>query len=168
LNIELTLTEKYYLNEILTELKQYQISSKDRKKIKQQILEHIQESREHAGDSINELGDATTFVKDYLEINGIDLHSQIKKIRKSKSRTGMFIVMGCFTSIVTYFISQLILSMYLTKSFNPLNTDNSFDYNIFYRISDNPWWNSLLIIISISISLLVTVLIVLIYGKKSK
>ncbi len=68
--------EKQFLNEVLEELKQYQISSKNRKDIKQQLLEHIQESHEHGQDSINELGDTTTFVKDFLEINGIDLLSE--------------------------------------------------------------------------------------------
>ncbi|MDM5155333.1 hypothetical protein QUF88_16420 [Bacillus sp. DX1.1] len=160
MNIKLNMEEKQFLNEVLEELKQCQISSKDRKNIKQQLLEHIQESREHGQDSINELGDTTTFVKDFLEINGIDLHSEIKQIRKSKSRTGILFVIGFFTSIVTYLISQLLLSMFLTESFNPLNTNNSFDYNIFYQISDNLWWNSLLMIISISTSLLVSMLAV--------
>ncbi|GGB57363.1 hypothetical protein GCM10011409_38590 [Lentibacillus populi] len=55
--IKLTMEEKQFLNEVLEELKQYQISSKNRKDIKQQLLEHIQESHEHGQDSINELGD---------------------------------------------------------------------------------------------------------------
>ncbi|MGE7875196.1 hypothetical protein [Bacillus paramycoides] len=159
MNIKLTIEEKQFLDEVLDELKQYQISSKHRKTIKQQLLEHIQESREHGQNSIKELGDATTFVKDFLEINGIDLHSEIKHIRKPKGRTGILFAIGLFTLIVTYLGLQLILSMFLTESFNPLNTNSSFDYNIFYQISDNSWWNFLLMFISFSTSLLVSIFV---------
>jgi hypothetical protein len=158
MNIKLNMGEKQFLNEVLEELKQYQISSKNRKNIKKQLLEHIQESREHSLDSINELGDSHNFVKDFLEMNGIDLHSEIKQIRKSKNKTGVLLAIGFFTLIVTYLISQLLLSMFLTTSFTPLNTNKSFDYNIFYQISNNSWWNSLLMTISITASLLVSVL----------
>lgn len=157
MNIELSLAEKQFLHEVLEELKQFQISSKDRRNIKQQILEHIQECREYGQDSIDELGDATTFVKDFLDINGIDLHSKIKQIRESKSRTAILFVIGFFALIVTYLGSQLILSMFLTESFNPQNTNSSFNYNILYQISDNSWWNFLLMLISVSISLLISV-----------
>ncbi|MXQ54395.1 hypothetical protein [Shimazuella alba] len=157
MNVELSFAEKQFLNEVLEELKHYQISSKVTKEIKQQLLEHIQESREHGQDSLTELGDKTTFVKDFLEMNGVDLHSQIKQIRKSKKSTGILVVIGFTTLIITYLLSQLILSMFLTESFNPLHTNNSFQYNIFYRISDNSWWNSLLVITSIVTSLIVSV-----------
>jgi hypothetical protein len=166
MNIKLTLEEKQFLNEVLEELKQYQISSKNRKDIKQQLLEHIQESREHGQDSINDLGDTTTFVKNFLEINGIDLLSEIKQVRKSKSRTGILFGIGFFSLILTYLGSQLILSMFLTESFNPLNTSSSFDYNIFYQISDNLWWNSLLMIISIFTACLVSVLVIKLFVRK--
>ncbi|WP_243522842.1 hypothetical protein [Bacillus pseudomycoides] len=160
MNMKLNMEETQFLNEVLEELKQYQISSKNRKIIKQQLLEHIQECREHGQDSINDLGDTTTFIKDFLEMNEIDLHSEIKQIRKSKNRTGILFVIGFFTSIVTYLTSQLLLSMLLTESFNPINTNNSFDYNILYQIADNSWWNSLLMITSISISALISMLVV--------
>ncbi|MGE7625190.1 hypothetical protein ACQKMD_19845 [Viridibacillus sp. NPDC096237] len=159
MNIELSLTEKQFLNEVLDELKLYQINSKDRKYIEQQIVEHFQESREHGEDGINELGDTETFVKDFLDINGIDLHTKIKQIRKTNSRMGISFVIGSFTFIVCYLISQLLLSMFLTGSFNPQN-NNSFNYNIFYQISDNFWWNSILMIISFSISSLLCTLVV--------
>lgn len=168
MNIKLNMEEKNFLNEVTKELKQYQISAEERKNIKQQLLEHIQASREHGQDSISELGNTTTFIKDFLEINGIDLHSEIKQIRKSKSRTGILFVVGFFTLILTYLSSQLILSMFLTESFNPQNTIHSFDYNIFYRISDNLWWNFLLVTISISTTCLGTVLVVKLFAQKMR
>lgn len=160
MKMKLSKEETQFLNEILEELKQYQISSKNRKIIKQQLLEHIQECREHGQDSINDLGDTTTFIKDFLEMNEIDLHSEIKQIRKSKNRIGTLFVIGFLTSIGTYLTSQLLLSMFLTESFNPLHTNNSFDYNILYHIADDFWWNSLLMITSISISVLLSTLVV--------
>ncbi|WP_077618415.1 hypothetical protein [Bacillus sinesaloumensis] len=166
MNVKLNMEEKKFLNDVMSELKHYQISVKDRKNIEQQLIEHIEESREHGRDSIDELGDTATFVKDFLEINGIDLHAEIKQIRNSKSRTGFLFGIGFLTLFLTYLGSQLLLSMFLTESFNPLVTSSAFDYNIFYRISDNVWWNSLLMMISISIACLLSVLVVMLTKQK--
>ncbi|MCI0767806.1 hypothetical protein [Bacillus sp. TL12] len=160
MNMKLNMEEEHFLNEVLEELKQYKVSSKNRKILKQQLLEHIQECREHGQNSINDLGDAKTFIKDFLEMNEIDLYSEIKQIRKSKNKIGILFVIGFVTSIVTYLTSQLLLSMFLTESFNPLHTNNSFNYNILYHIADNSWWNALLMMTSISISALISMLVV--------
>ena len=160
MNIHLTLAEKQFLHEVMTDLKQYQIHSKDRRNIRLQLLEHIQAAREHGQDSIQELGEPATFVKDFLELNGIDLHSKMKQIQKFKSRPGLLWVTGVCSFILAYLCSQLILSMFLTEAFNPQKTYNSFDYHIFYRISEHSWWNVLLMMISISASLLVSALVV--------
>lgn len=167
MHLKLSSEEKQFLDEVLTELRQYQISAKDRRIIKQQLLEHIQESREYGQDGISQFGDATTLIKDFLEISEIDLHSEIKQIRKSTTKTKILIAAGFFTSIVTYIISQFLLSMFLTESFNPLHTNNSFDYNVFYQISDNSWWNAMLMTVSISASLLISVIVVFYIRKKS-
>ncbi|EOA3903887.1 hypothetical protein ACH0R4_RS05215 [Bacillus cytotoxicus] len=89
----------------MEELKQYQVSYKNRKIVKQQLLEYMQECREHGQDSLYDLGDTATFVKDFLEMNGINLHSEIKQIRKSQNRTGVLFVIGFFTILVTYLTS---------------------------------------------------------------
>ncbi|MEB2281858.1 hypothetical protein LAV73_17940 [Lysinibacillus xylanilyticus] len=162
MSMELSLVEKQYVTEVLNELKQYRISSKERKNIKQQLLEHIQESRDNGIDSINDLGDTTTFIKDFLEIKGIDLHSEIKQMRKSQP--GISIVIGVCTFIIAYLACQLILSMFLTDSFNPQNTIAAFDYNIVYQISDVAWWNFLLISISIFTSSLISLCAIKIFG----
>ncbi|PFA17738.1 MULTISPECIES: hypothetical protein [Bacillus cereus group] len=167
MNRNLTKEEKQFIREVLEELKQYQVSSRKRNIVKQQLLEHIQECRVHDQDSLKDLGDATTFVKDFLEMNDIDLHSEIRQIRKFKNRTGKLFVIGFFTSIVTYLASQLLLSMFLTETFNPLHSNHSFDYNILYQIADNSWWNFLLMITSISISVVISMLVVLYMRKVS-
>lgn len=160
MKIHLSIEEKQFLDEVLKELKAYDISSTERKQIKQQIVEHIQEAREHGYDSVDELGDITTFVKDFLEVKGIDLHSKMKQMRNSKNRRGTLFVISLSTLIGTYLISQLLLSMFLTQSFNPLNTNKSFQYNVFYQISDHSWWNVLLISMSVIISMLASGLVV--------
>ncbi|EOW9527414.1 hypothetical protein ACO11K_001044 [Bacillus cytotoxicus] len=161
MNKNVTQEEKRFIREVLEELKQYQVSYKNRKIVKQQLLEHMQECREHGQDSLYDLGDTATFVKDFLEMNGIDLHSEIKQIRKSKNRTGILFVIGFFTILVTYLTSQLLLSMFLTESFHPQRDNHSFNYNILYQIADNSWWNSLLMLTSMSISVLISMLVVL-------
>lgn len=166
MTMKLSMAEQQFLDEVLEELKQYQISSKNRRNIKQQLLEHIHESREHGEDCIKELGDPATLVKDFLELNGIDLYSENKQLRKLKDRKGILFVIGFFTLIITYLGSQLILSMFLTESFNPQTTNSSFNYNIFYQISDNSWWNSMLMIISISTSCLVSLVVIKLLVRK--
>ena len=47
------------------ELKKYDISLEERDNIKRQILEHIQECREHGEDSIDDLGTPQLFVQDF-------------------------------------------------------------------------------------------------------
>ncbi|MED3038419.1 hypothetical protein P4313_26015, partial [Bacillus tropicus] len=39
--------------------------------------------------------------------------------------------------------------------FNPTNSKTTFDYNILYRISENQWWNALLITTSLTLSVVV-------------
>ncbi|CAM4269509.1 hypothetical protein BAMA_20955 [Bacillus manliponensis] len=166
MNIKLTTAEKHFLNQVLTGLAQYEISEADRKVVEQQLLEHIEESREYEQDSMSQLGDPETFVKDFLEIHEIDLHSEIKHMRKPTHQTKTLIATGFFTSIVTYIMSQFLLSMFLTQSFSPLQTNQSFNYNVFYHISDNSWWNAMLMLISISISLLISLCVVLYMRKR--
>ena len=53
------------LTDVLKELKKYDISLEERDNIKRQILEHIQECREHGEDSIDDLGTPQLFVQDF-------------------------------------------------------------------------------------------------------
>ncbi|MGR3762945.1 hypothetical protein [Rossellomorea sp. NS-SX7] len=161
----MTIQEKNYINEVLDELKRYHISSNDRKKVKQQLMEHIQVSREHGLDGIGELGDIETFVKDYMEINEIDLHSHIKSIQTSKIETRRPIVIALLASMAAYLISQLIFSLFLTESFSPLRSSD-YDYNILYRVTEHSWWNVLLILTSLTISLFAGSLILFLHKRK--
>jgi hypothetical protein len=163
MKVNLNAEEKQYMEEVLNELRPYKIKSNEQRKIREQIIEHFEESRENDHDGISQLGDVETFVKDYLEINGIDLHTEITKMRRAKSRKGILVAIGICTSLISYFISHILLSMFLTESFNPLNYKGQHDQDI-YEVS-NIWWDSMLFFISISISLVVTVLTVL-YTKK--
>ncbi|MBE7103515.1 hypothetical protein FT637_10745 [Bacillus cereus] len=162
---ELNGKEKQFLTDVLKELKQYDISLEERENIKQQILEHIQECRENGEDSINDLGTPQLFVQDFLEINEIDLRVKMKELRNVNEKSSTLIISGIFTSIITYLISQTTLSIFLTESFNPNNSKNTFNYNILFRITENQWWNSILIMISLTVSLLISIILV-IYKKR--
>ncbi|MEK7016437.1 hypothetical protein [Bacillus sp. FSL R9-9410] len=157
---ELNDKEQQFLTDVLKDLKQYDISLEERENIKQQILEHIQECREHGEESINDLGTPQLFVQDFLEINEIDLRVKMKQLRNVNKKSSTLIIGGIFISLITYLISQTTLSIFLTESFSPNNSNKTFNYNILYRITENQWWNSLLIMISFTISVLVFISLV--------
>ncbi|HDR8184158.1 TPA: hypothetical protein QC116_006015 [Bacillus thuringiensis] len=158
--------EKQFLTDVLKELKQYDISLEERGNIKRQILEHIQECREHGEDSIEDLGTPQLFVQDFIEINEIDLQVKMKQLQNKKRKFNTIILSGIFIAVITYLISQTTFSLFLTESFNSTNRKNAFNYNILYRISENQWWNALLIMISFTLS--VVVFISLVSYKKRK
>ncbi|GAB6435481.1 MULTISPECIES: hypothetical protein [Bacillus] len=158
--------EKKFLTDVLKELKQYDISLEERDNIKRQILEHIQECREHGEDSIDDLGTPQLFVQDFLEINEIDLQVKMKQLQTEKGKFNTFTLSGIFIAVITYLISQTIFSIFLTESFNLTNSKNAFQYNLLYRISENQWWNALLIMTSLTLS--VVVFISLVSYKKRK
>ncbi|WP_142953865.1 hypothetical protein [Bacillus cereus] len=163
---ELNGKEKLFLTDVLKELKQYDISLEERDNIKQQILEHIQECRENGEDSINDLGTPQLFVQDFLEISEIDLQVKMKQLQNEKGNSSTFILGGILIAVITYLISQTTLSLFLTESFSGTNSKNTFNYNLLYRIAENQWWNSILIMISFTLS--VVVFISLVSYKKRK
>ncbi|MEB9506925.1 hypothetical protein P4J13_23615 [Bacillus anthracis] len=158
--------EKQFLTDVLKELKQYDISLEERENIKRQILEHIQECREHGEDSIDDLGTPQLFVQDFLEINEIDLQVKMTQLQNEKGEFNTFMFRSIFIAVITYLISQTTFSIFLTESFNSTNSKNTFNYNILYRISENQWWNVLLIMLSFTLS--VAVFISLVSYKKRK
>lgn len=158
--------EKKFLTDVLKELKQYDISLEERDNIKRQILEHIQECREHGEDSIDDLGTPQLFVQDFLEINEIGLQVKMKQLQNKKRKFNTIILSGIFIAVITYLISQTTFSIFLTESFNPTISKNTFQYNLLYRISENQWWNALLIMTSLTLS--VVVFISLVSYKKRK
>ncbi|MGR5862859.1 hypothetical protein ACT7CY_23520 [Bacillus pacificus] len=158
--------EKQFLTDVLKELKQYDISLEERENIKRQILEHIQECREHGEDSIDDLGTPELFVQDFLEINEIDSQVKMKQLQNEKAKFNTFMLRGIFIAIITYLSSQIIFSIFLTESFNQNNSKSAFQYNLLYRISENQWWNALLIMTSLTLS--IVVFISLVSYKKRK
>lgn len=158
--------EKQFLTDVLKELKRYDISLEEMENVKRQILEHIQECREHGEDSIDDLGTTQLFVQDYLEINEIDLQVKMKQLKNKKGKLNTSMLRDIFIAVITYLVSQTTLTIFLTGSFNPTNSKNTFQYNLLYRISENQWWNSLLIMISFMLS--VAVFISLVSYKKRK
>ncbi|WP_042143795.1 hypothetical protein [Paucisalibacillus sp. EB02] len=162
MNVQLTMEEQQFLQEVLAELEELRVGSKERAIVKEQLLEHFQEAHEHGDDSIYRLGDPSTFVQDFLEINGINIQSNTKQ---TKPKSVRLTVIGFLTFVATYIISQLCFSLFLTDSFSQ-ERDPTLQYNLFYNISSNTWWNGLLILISITISVILTILAIY-YTRKS-
>ncbi|MEH7380952.1 hypothetical protein V7138_10765 [Bacillus sp. JJ1533] len=147
----LTKAEKDYIEKVLLELKKHKITKEQLHSIKEQLLEHISSSHENGENSIEQLGDSETLVKDYLEIYGIDMNDAEKQ--KSKPSP---IMLGAISFPIVYMLCQLILSLFLTQSFSQ---ERSFEYNIIYRISEQPWWNILLVLISFFTALAFSILL---------
>ena len=70
------------------------------------------------------------------------------------------------SQFITYLSSQIIFSIFLTESFNQNNSKSAFQYNLLYRISENQWWNALLIMTSLTLSVVVFISLVS-YKKES-
>jgi hypothetical protein len=166
--VKLSRKEERFLQEVLDELEPYWISEEERETIQQQIIEHIEESREQGEDGVESLGSSTTFVKDFLEINGIDLHAEIQKTHNSPKKNGALVAVGICTLIGTYVLSQLVLSLVATDAFNPLNKNGFDDYHLLFQISTNPWWNTMLLLISLSVSCLSAFMAVRLWKKPLK
>ena len=158
--------EKQFLRDVLKELKQYDISLEERENIKRQILEHIQECHEHGEDSINDLGTPQLFVKDFIEINEIDLQVKMKQLQNEKENSTHLSYVAYSSQLLLTSSHQTTFSIFLTELFNSTNSKNTFNYNILYRISENQWWNVLLIMISFMLSVVVFISLVS-YKKKA-
>ncbi|THE13031.1 hypothetical protein E1I69_09160 [Bacillus timonensis] len=155
----LTKIEKDYVEKVLLELKKYKINKEQLNSIKEQLLDHISSSHENGENSIEQLGDSETLVKDYLEIYGID-----KEYPEKQKLKPFPFFLGAISFPVVYLFSQLILSLFLTQSFSQ---QKSFEYNIIYRISEQPWWNTLLVSISLFTALAFSVVITVILRRWS-
>ncbi|RFB14789.1 hypothetical protein DZB84_15215 [Bacillus sp. HNG] len=155
----LTKIEKDYVEKVLLELKKYKINREHLDSINEQLLDHISSSHENGENSIEQLGDSETLVKDYLEIYGIDKdYPEKQKLKRSP------FILGAISFPVVYLFSQLIFSLFLTQSFTK---QRSFEYNIIYRISEQLWWNTLLVSISLFTALAFSIFITVILRRRS-
>ena len=91
----------------------------------------------------------------------------MKQLQNEKGKFNTFMLRGIFIAIITYLSSQIIFSIFLTESFNQNNSKSAFQYNLLYRISENQWWNALLIMTSLTLSVVVFISLVS-YKKASK
>lgn len=90
----------------------------------------------------------------------------MKQLQNEKGKFNTFMLRGIFIAIITYLSSQTIFSIFLTESFNQNNSKSAFQYNLLYRISENQWWNALLIMTSLTLSVVVFISLVS-YKKES-
>ncbi|WP_044641189.1 DUF1129 family protein [Risungbinella massiliensis] len=161
----LTKVEKDYINKVVEELGKFNIDANSVKEVKEQILEHIQESREHGEESLAELGEPTTFVKEYLEVQGINPSPSTKGDRK-KSRSAL--IGGLFVFAVTFVICQLLLMFFLTDLYviDVEYIDNKYVYS--HKTTDHPWWNAFLTFISFATALITSVCVAIFLQRRAK
>ena len=88
------------------------------------------------------------------------------QLQNEKGKFNTFMFHSIFIAVITYLISQTTFLIFLTESFNSTNSKNTFNYNILYRISENQWWNVLLIMLSFTLSVVVFISLVS-YKKES-
>ena len=151
---ELEKLEEDFIKEVLDELTRYQIDSVKKKEVKGQLTEHFLEARQHGEHGLEGIGTSSDFVKEFIEVNGM----RTDPMRPSAGHLPKRLIYGSGAMVITFLLSQLILAMFLTDSLSPGFTDQSFSFNLVYRISNNTWWNSLLILISLSVASLATVM----------
>lgn len=149
--IKLNRGEQLFLDEVRKGLVINQVDKYDVQIVEQQILEHIQESREEGRDALHELGDPREFIKDFMDVQGIasfasDTRTEQPEIRRHSVASK---IKHAGTAVITFaalfLVSQFLLSMFLTDSF----VSETFNYNLTYNIAENNWWNAILIMISI-------------------
>lgn len=163
MGVEFPRKEKEYIKKVNQELITNKATQEQIYTIEQQLREHMEESRLHGIDPFEDLETPAEFVREFLEINEAQYpHQQIRTLSKKHY------LMGFLYFIVTYLISQLILTMFLTQTFSPSYQNAEFDYNILYSISDNLWWNTTLITISLLSALIITSLVGLFSYHKVK
>ncbi|MDM5189030.1 hypothetical protein QUF99_17400 [Bacillus sp. DX4.1] len=156
---KLTKAEKNYIRVVVSELRRFDIDKHAVDEVKQQIIEHIQECHINNEDSLRELGSPKDFVANYVEVNEINPILQVKDKRK---KTFTSIISIIFSFLITFVMCQFLFSMFLTTS------SHSNDFNLLYHISDHVWWNSLLLCMSFSTSIIVTSLVYVIFRKHNK
>lgn len=161
--MNLNVEEKQFLDQVIQSLKTAHVKRKDIGVVKQQILEHIDASKEHGEDSLESLGTPDEFLNQFF-----DVHPQIhQKGRSSFSLRRSFFLQSTLIAAFVYMITQSFFSLFLTTSFAPYET-SSFTYNIFYRISNDVWWNALLVSSSGCIAVLSAFITVFIFKRKAK
>ncbi|WP_449536528.1 hypothetical protein [Ferdinandcohnia sp. Marseille-Q9671] len=140
-----------YVDKVIKELKKHKINRNNLESIKEQLTDHILTSQQNGEDSIEQLGDSDSIVNDYLELYSIDTQQS-----KSPKSTYLPVAFGVIAFLFVYLLSQVLLSLFLTESFSD---NRNFDYNILYHIDVNPWWNTLLVMISFFTALILSILV---------
>lgn len=161
MGVEFPRKEMEYIKKVNQELISSKATQEQIYTIEQQLREHMEESRLHGINPFDDLETPAEFVREYLEIHEVP-HQRKNTLSKKHY------LMGFLYFAVTYLVSQLILTMFLTQTFSPSYENADFNYNILYSISDNLWWNTTLITISLLSALFITSLVGLFSYHKVK
>ncbi|OIA99464.1 hypothetical protein AK95_20015 [Paenibacillus sp. LC231] len=170
----LSYEEEQFIADVRRELIRYEMTSNQVEAVVEQIREHLEASREHGEYGLEDLGSPDMYVRDYAEVQGLvrmqdamDLESVPEKPPGQRSwRLGVWgFLKYSLVFAAVYIICQLLFSFALTTAW--VKGYEITGFNLLYRISDQTWWNMMLIVFSLSISALVTIL-THVFGKRRK
>ncbi|WP_339266853.1 hypothetical protein NYE54_24540 [Paenibacillus sp. FSL K6-1330] len=167
----LSYEEEQFIAAVRRELKRYEMTSSQVEAVVEQIQEHLEASREHGENGLEDLGSPNMYVRDYAEVQGLvrvqDARDLESVPEEPEPRSGRLSVWGFMkyplVFAAVYILCQLLFSFSLTTAW--VKGFEITGFNLLYRISDQMWWNMMLIVSSLSISVLVTIL-VYVFGKR--
>lgn len=170
----LSYEEEEFIADVRSELNRYEMTSSQTEEVVEQIREHLEASREHGENGLHDLGSPRMYVRDYAEVQGFEIVQNAGSFRSgqedSGQRSGRPSVWGLLryplVFAAVYAISQLVFSFSLTTAW--VEGREMTGFNLLYRISDQMWWNMLLIVFSLSISTVVTTLIYKLSKRKQR
>jgi hypothetical protein len=167
----LSYEEEQFIANVRRELKRYEMTPTQVEAVVEQIQEHLEASREHGEYGLEDMGSPNMYVRDYAEVQGLvrvqdtrDFESVPEEPGPRSGRLGVWgFLKYPLVFAVVYIICQLLFSFSLTTAW--VKGYEITGFNLLYRISDQMWWNMMLIVFSLSISALVTIL-VHVFGKR--
>ncbi|WP_010268540.1 hypothetical protein [Paenibacillus senegalensis] len=146
--------EQSYYDRVMSLLNQYGASARLREQAGSQLLEHMEEAKINGESFQDALGTPEEFAFEYLEQDDrAGFHSSPYSSKGAGDLAApaapalinhAFILFLCAGLLFVYYtVLQAISAMYMTTS---LVIDNpEFTFNLWYRISDQPWFNLMLV-----------------------
>ncbi|MDH6669920.1 hypothetical protein M2277_000564 [Paenibacillus sp. LBL] len=167
----LSYEEEQFITIVRQELKNYDITPHQMEEMVAQIQEHLEACREHGEMGLQDLDSPIIYVRDYAEVQGFsrvsDPSQSTPAPKDSGERTSTGRLWGFLKHplifAAVYVICQLAFSFSLTTAW--VNGYEITGFHLLYRISDQTWWNMLLILFSLLISSVIT-LVAYVYDKR--
>ncbi|GAA0364205.1 hypothetical protein [Bacillus horti] len=169
---KLSTLEHKYMEQVVAILRENGGSRRLEAEVKLQLEEHIEDCREAGEDFQQSLGSPEDVAFEYLQVSQntmdqVNFKGQEKnKIQNNEHRFQWGFkksILAAIILFVFYTTSQSIATMFFTSTF--VHPPNDFSFNLWFRISEMPWYNMLLVFSSACIAALITFLIFYVHYK---